>query len=185
MLTKERLLEVLEFDESVSRFRWKKREGRRTFNTRFAGKLAGRAGETHTPGRFYRQIRIDGVTYLEHRLVWMYHHGVWPEFALDHINGDGLDNRLENFRLDTDCANSRNQAKHIRNTSGHTNVYWRKERRKWLVRIYDNSHVIYGGSFDSIEEAALKAIELRAKLGFSPLHGLTREERKVSSEPAE
>ena len=185
MLTKERLLEVLEFDESISRFRWKEREGRRTFNTRFAGSLAGWVHGGGAPGLFYRTLRVDGVRYQEHRLVWLYWNGELPKANLDHLNGDGLDNRLENLRLDADRTNERNMAKNACNTSGYSNVCWHKATQKWWVRVHSKTGDVSGGLFNDIEEAALKAKELREKLGFSPLHGLTREERKASSELAE
>jgi len=180
MLTKERLLEVLEFDESISRFRWKKRAGNPRFNTQFAGELAGYAYKTPAPGLAYRSLKVDGMQYKEHRLVWLWYYGEMPEFDLDHLNGDGLDNRPENLRLDTDGTNMRNAVKYSRNTSGYSNVYWQKEVHKWMVQVGIRVGTVYGGLFDDIEEAALKATELRAKLGFSPLHGLSREERKAN-----
>jgi hypothetical protein len=185
VLTKERLLEVLEFDQSISRFRWREREGNLPFNAQFAGKLAGGVGKSTTPGLIYRRIQFDGVQYKEHRLVWLYWHGELPEFDLDHLNGDGLDNRIENLRLDRDGVNMRNMAKNVRNTSGYTNVSWRKKRQKWEVHVKRKNIHVHGGYFalDELDKAILKAAELREKLGFSPLHGLTREERKVKPAP--
>jgi len=185
MLTKERLLEVLEFDESISRFRWRERVGSLRFNARFAGELAGCVSEREPLGLFYRLLRIDKILYKEHRLVWLYWNGELPKANLDHLNGDGLDNRLENLRLDSDRSNQRNRARDPRNTSGYTNVSWNKIGRKWEVQVRGKIGNVHGGYFDGLEEAALKAAELREKLGFSPLHGLTREERKASSELAE
>lgn len=177
-LTKERLVEVLEFDATIGRFRWREREGNQRFNTRYAGELAGGVCGGGVPGLFYRAIGIDTVTYKEHRLVWLYHHGVWPACALDHLNGDGLDNRLENLRLDTDGVNTRNMAKYSRNTSGYTNVCWYAPTQKWRVRVESKAGRIFGGDFAELDKAVLKAVGLREELGYSPLHGLTREERK-------
>ena len=186
-LTKERLLEVLEFDESISRFRWRERAGDKRFNNRFAGKLAGSVTRCPTPGLFYRRVHLDEVQYKEHRLVWLYWHGELPKFGLDHLNGDGLDNRIENLRLDSDGVNTRNMAKNVRNTSGYANVSWREDRQKWQVYAQSKTSSIHGGYFapDELDKAVLKAAELREKLGFSPSHGLTREERKTSFRPAE
>lgn len=45
----------------------------------------------------YLETSVMGKRYLVHRLVWFYHHGVWPKLV-DHINSDRTDNRIENLR---------------------------------------------------------------------------------------
>ena len=49
----------------------------------------------------YRRILVPGTRRLvmEHVLVWEQHYGPVPEgYELHHINGDKLDNRIENLR---------------------------------------------------------------------------------------
>jgi hypothetical protein len=59
-----------------------------------------RAGQqVGTPaGKGYLVVGIQRRNYLLHRLVWAWHHGVWPAHEIDHINGIRGDNRIENLR---------------------------------------------------------------------------------------
>ena len=44
-----------------------------------------------------------------HRVVWAWHHGRLPTMQIDHINGNGFDNRIENLREVSQSENMRNQ----------------------------------------------------------------------------
>lgn len=57
----------------------------------------------------YRVVRIDGVNFRAHRVIWLLVHGVWPTSMLDHRNGDRDDNRLVNLREATNAQNQMNK----------------------------------------------------------------------------
>lgn len=57
----------------------------------------------------YVYIKIDGKSYMAHRLAWLDVNGEWPEVFVDHINGDRSDNRLINLRAATRELNAQNQ----------------------------------------------------------------------------
>lgn len=66
-----------------------------------------------------------------HRIIAAAPKGV----QVDHINGDGLDNRRANLRLCTSLENSRNRRISISNTSGYKGVHWVRHLAKWEARI--------------------------------------------------
>lgn len=122
------------------------------------GRKAGlRAGSTASGG--YRQVKIDGVGYLEHRVVWLLAHGEWPTNFVDHIHGDKADNRPAMLREATNYQNSQNQRKaHPRSASGLLGVTWEKGlegRRKgrWVAQIRVNGKLLRLGRFDCKHQA--------------------------------
>lgn len=95
----------------------------------------------------YRYIKINGKLYLEHRLAWLYVHGVMPPDMVDHRNRIRDDNRIDNLRLATNAENQQNRDKPKNNTSGVTGVTWNKRSGKWLAQIMVNRKNIYLGIF--------------------------------------
>jgi hypothetical protein len=49
----------------------------------------------------YRMIQIDNLPYSRARLVVLYHTGRIPKGQVRHINGERIDDRLENLRYDS------------------------------------------------------------------------------------
>jgi len=104
------------------------------------------------------QMPILGSAHYVHRLVWLYHHGDWPADQIDHINGDKLDNRIENLRESDNRANAQNV---LRKTGG---VSLDKRSGRWRARIMANGRNISLGYYNS--EAEARAEYLRAKLHY-------------------
>lgn len=89
-----------------------------------------------------------GKTVYMHRLLMK------PGSAqVDHISGDGLDNRRSNLRLATHAENAANEGLRANNKSGAKGVGWHGQRRKWYARIRANGCRYNLGLFNTLEEA--------------------------------
>jgi hypothetical protein len=76
-----------------------------------------------------------------------------PEFHVDHINGNTLDNRRSNLRICTQEENKRNRRKSSNSSSGYKGVFWDNHYKKWGSSIQVNHKRIYLGRFDNPEKA--------------------------------
>lgn len=97
--------------------------------------------------------RPDGrkTTMKLHRLLMGYPVG----FGIDHIDGDGLNNRRLNLRVATQAQNLANQYRKQIGTSAFKGVCWDKAHRKWRAGIRVNYKSIYLGLFSDEREAAM------------------------------
>lgn len=119
----------------------------------------------------YNGVRIHRALIMVHRLIWVLHHGQWPKFEIDHINGDHTDNRIENLRDVPKSINMRNQKRRSDNTSGMPGVCWCAERRKWRVNIGTTARRVYVGQFARQEDAIAARKAAQAQYGFTARHG--------------
>lgn len=68
-------------------------------------------------------VRVNSKNYLAHRVVWYLFHGEIEEsLNIDHIDGDPLNNNINNLRLVTQGVNNRNHGMQKNNVSGKTGV---------------------------------------------------------------
>jgi len=82
--------------------------------------------------------------------------------TIDHINGNGLDNRRENLRLAGRGQNQCNRGKQSNNTSGFKGVTWHKNLNKWEAGISISGKRYHVG-FYKTPEAAARAYDDAAK----------------------
>ena len=115
--------------------------------------------------RSYQRIRINGKNYFAHRLVWLYFYGQWPKTQLDHINGDTMDNRIDNLREVTTQQNQRNCGMSSGNTSGVRGVR-RKQSQNWLADITINRKTKNLGTYKSFNEAVKARYNEEVRLGW-------------------
>ncbi len=150
-----RLRELLEYAPDTGVFRWRIKPCSRIM----VGAVAG--SRSHA----YIEIGIDGQKYLAHRLAWLYIHRAWPVGQIDHVNGVGTDNRIANLRdvpAVTNCENQR-RARSNNHISRALGVYLDRPTGKWRPKIQVAGKQIYGGSFETIEQAHEAYIQLKRR----------------------
>lgn len=116
------------------------------------------AGTKYTRG--YRRVYFDGKTHAVHRVIWQMFNGNIPDgMQIDHIDGNPLNNKIENLRLVTAEQNSLNRA-----YKGKTkNVSFCSENNKYKVSLKSSGKRIFFGYFEDFELASLVAEEARQK----------------------
>jgi hypothetical protein len=152
-LTADQLRSLLNYDPKTGVFTWRRREQQghyaRTWNTRYAGTIAG----TPTVPRGYLQIMVNGRLYLAHRLAYLWMHGVWPVDEVDHRDTDPANNRWSNLRAATSSQGKMNTRIRSDNTTGHKGVWFEKRRNHWIAEIHADGKKRQIGSYSTIEEA--------------------------------
>ena len=93
------------------------------------GKLAGTITKTG-----YRQVSVDNKLYLAHRVIFAMHWGFLPQF-IDHIDGNRLNNKIENLRQCTDQQNKYNTPVKAKSKTGIKNVQWERNAYRVDIRI--------------------------------------------------
>jgi hypothetical protein len=87
---------------------------------------------------------------LLHRLILQAPTGL----VVDHINGNGLDNRRDNLRVCTQGENNINTRVRGTSRSGFKGVYFHREAQCWCATITNRGTYHYLGLFDTAEDAA-------------------------------
>lgn len=147
--------DLLEYNPDTGVVVWKKKPNIRI-------KIGSQAGcKSDYKDTYYYNIGIGGKKYKLHRVIWFLYYGEQPphNMEIDHIDRNGLNNKISNLRLVTPTQNQHNRGTHKNNTSGCPGVqyYWKKYR----VRIKNKGVTTNLGSYDTYEEAV--AIYQQAK----------------------
>lgn len=81
------------------------------FNKKTAGKKAGRIGKDGYVHIKFRRGMSGTASYglTAHRVIWMLHHGKWPDHTIDHIDRDRRNDSIENLRDVTMSVNLQNR----------------------------------------------------------------------------
>lgn len=125
-------------------------------NRRRVGMIAG----TRT-GDGYISIKINYRLHRAHRIIWVMHQKE-PAAFIDHIDGDQLNNRIENLRAATHAQNCRNRRVRHDSKSGVKGVT--RKKGKWYTCVILDGKRYSAGYFVDKEDAIAAVDKLRKEL---------------------
>lgn len=129
-------------------------------------------GFTNNGDKRYRTIGYRNKKYYAHRVIWeMFNGEIPPNHVIDHINGNGIDNRVENLRIISIQENLRNSNLSKANTSGVTGVSFDNKTQKWVAQITVNHKKKNLGRFNSKTDAINARLAAEKEHGFNDFHG--------------
>ncbi len=153
--------EIFDYDRNSGELLWRKNKPKRA-----AGMAAG---NVRSDGRYKTlHATVFGVKhrYLAHRVVWELHNGKITEgMCIDHIDGNGLNNRIENLRMTSLSGNHRNTIIPKNNSMGIIGVY--RRTNGWQVLVAGK----YAGYFSDFFDACCARKSAERINGFHENHG--------------
>ena len=133
--------------EELNQYKWYSQKGRKTYYAR---------------RMLPRNNKKRAMISMHHMILGKPEKG----FEIDHINGNGIDNRKCNLRFVTKRQNCQNR-KNVNDSSKYPGVYWYKQRKKWCARIFLNGKLNHIGyfkieleAFDAYKNAVNKLNEI-------------------------
>lgn len=120
----------------------------------------------------YLCVQIGKEKILAHRICWLLFTGELPTLAIDHINGDGLDNRIANLRLATSAENMRNKQRYRKSTVKFPGITLQETKRgtAYRAQVGVSGKCKHGPTRYSLIEAINDRIELLNQHGYSKRH---------------
>lgn len=152
LLTREYILECLEYRSEDGVFTWKERplqhfkskHAHAIWNGRYSGNIAGAVNKAG-----YIAISINKKLFAAHRLAWIIKFGAWPSEQIDHINRNPSDNRIENLRDVSASQNLFNRGASAKNKSGRVGVGYCARTKSWCST-FGHKRI---GRFKNLEDA--------------------------------
>lgn len=140
----ESMREYLDYDPENGIIKWKKRK-----STAMPGQVAV------STRKGYLALKFDGKKIGAHIIAWALYYGEWPEKAIDHRDGNPLNNSIANLRITDHIRNQWNRHLNKNNKSGYKGVHFVTRLKKYSagIRIGTGKCIILG-KFETAEEAA-------------------------------
>jgi hypothetical protein len=176
-ITPELLRQLLDYDPETGVLTWKPRPkslfasdgAYKRFHTLYEGKAAGSLWTSQSGGK-YLQVRVLKTLLKAHRVAWAIHYGEWPSQCIDHIDGDGMNNRISNLRDVDHRTNLKNCKRWDNQNKTHAGVSQTNERT-FVAYIGGKKYRKHLGSFRTYAEAVQARLSAEKELGYSSTHG--------------
>lgn len=134
------LLRILFYDPSTGEFIWRVSLSNRAL----VGSKAGCKANMHWA------IAINGKRYPAHHIAIYYYSGMYPHIQVDHRDGDGTNNRIDNLRLAGSRINMQNRRHASKNNkTGFLGVYFDALTGRYRTSIRANGKTHRLGRFDT------------------------------------
>lgn len=168
--------ESLNYDRESGKLFWKDRprchfnsdSSWKQFNSRFSGKEAGTIDKRNNTS--YIRINISGNLYYAHSIVWFFEFGHIPDL-IDHIDRNGLNNKIENLRVSSKSINAINSGLSIRNSTGVTGVFFIERDKVFCTQVRLNGKTVTISRGTLLDCAAARksfesSLYLQGKMGY-------------------
>lgn len=137
-------------------------------------KMHVRVGNFVGKKRNYLSVEYKYKSYRIHRIIWEMFYGKIPsKMQIDHIDGNTLNNKVENLRVVDNSDNQKNCGIRKDNKSGFPGVFWAFRIKRWETYITSKGKRYYLGVFKNKEEAIRVRKEAEKKYNFHFNHGRT------------
>ena len=135
---------------------------------KFMDKKAGTFCNSKNSNTTYLTIEINSTAFKAHRIIWQMHYGNLTDLEqIDHIDHNGLNNKIENLRKVSCSINQKNKPLQSSNKTGVSGVNWHINAKKWQARITDlNGKRIDLGRYDNFEDAVNARKEYELQNGY-------------------
>ena len=124
----------------------------------------------------YLILKIKGKQLKAHRVAWLLNYGEFPEYELDHINRNRLDNRIENLRESNRFEQAQNSKKTVNKETGAVGVCVDKTHglKKKYTFHFDNKTYRFYSVEDALKEKERLRNEQKANGNSSRIKGTER-----------
>ena len=161
MLNRKKLLYYFRYDKNLGMLLWKNPHKNHSY---LIGKRAGTTtkGTKKKPMKLnYRMTFFERKFCFEHKIIYFLEFGFVPKLV-DHINGDTLDNRIENLRATTNRQNCQNRK--IHRNGRLVGASWDTQRKKWFSCIQINGKTKGLGRYATEQQAHEKYLAALSEL---------------------
>lgn len=117
------------------------------------GKEAGSPRKNSHTEKSYWHVKVDTVALKRSQIVYLFATGKWPVLQIDHINGNSLDDRIENLREVTATQNAWNHKRRAKKSPYPMGVK-RLPSGRFIARIGCNKTTHTFGPFSTASEAS-------------------------------